>query len=83
MSPCFSYDVLLYLEILVDEVGSIGVVGQNASYVGGGEDYCFGLLGIEEFFYGSGIKKVELCVGAPHEVGVAARDEIAPDCRTD
>ena len=41
-------DILLDLEVLVDEVSAVGIVGEDPPDVGGGEDDDLGLLAVEE-----------------------------------
>jgi len=39
-------------EVVVDEFGLVGVVGQDASHLGGGEEDVFGFFAFEEVFRG-------------------------------
>ena len=60
--PCFADDVLLYLQILIDEVSAILEVCHDATDVGCCQHYRIGLFGIEECLDGDGVEKVELRV---------------------
>ena len=81
VAPCFADDVLLYLEVLVYEVGGVGAVGEYSADVCGGEDYGVGLFLVEECAYCVGVEQVELAVGTAYEVGVSALYEVVPYCR--
>jgi hypothetical protein len=50
-------------EVLVDEVGGVGGVGEDAADLGGGEDHVLGALGGEEGVDGVGVAQVELGCG--------------------
>ena len=79
MAEALADDVLLDLEVLVDEVPAVGVVGEDPPDVGGGEDDDLGLLCVEELAYSHGIQQVQLGMCAPDELGEAAGLELAPD----
>ena len=74
-------DVGLDVEIVADEVGGVGVVCEDAAYLGCGEDDELGLLCGEERGDGGVVEEVELGVGARDEVGVAETGEFADDGR--
>ena len=56
MAEALAYHVLLYLQVLVDEVCPIVQVGQDASHVGGGQYHGFRLFFIEELADGHGVQ---------------------------
>lgn len=71
MAEAFADDVLLYLQVLVDEIGTVDTVGHNATHKGGGKEYIFGLLLVEEAAYGNSVEQIEFCVGLADEIGVS------------
>ena len=75
-------DVVLNGEILVDEVGAVGVVGMDAADTGGGHEDVVGLFGLEEVEGGALVEQVELLPGTNKEIGVAGRLQAAQDGRT-
>ena len=79
MAETFADDILLDLQILVDEVGTIGVVGHDASHVGGGKDDVLGLFFIKEALYGHSVEEVELLMGAAYKVGVSLGLQVFPN----
>ena len=81
MAEALADDVLLYLQVLVDEVGTIAQVGHYAAHMGCGQHYGVGTLGVEKGLYGGRVKQVELGVAAAYEVVVAPGLEIVPDGR--
>ena len=74
--------VLLYLQVLVDEIGTVDTVGHNATHKGGGKEYIFGLFLVEEAAYGNSVEQIEFCVGLADEIGVSFLLKIFPDGRT-
>lgn len=71
MAEAFADDVLLYLQVLVDEVGTVDTVGHDATHKGGGKEYIFGLFLVEEAAYGNSVEQIEFCVGLADEIGVS------------
>ena len=82
VAEAFADDVLLYLQVLVDEIGTVDTVGHNATHKGGGKEYIFGLLLVEEAAYGNSVEQIEFCVGLADEIGVSFLLKIFPDGRT-
>ena len=72
-------DVGLDHEVVADEVGRVGVVGEDAADFGGGEEDMLGLFGGEELVDGGGVDEIELSAGAGDEVGVAQPLQLAVD----
>jgi hypothetical protein len=68
-------------EVVVDEVGGVGAVGEDAADAGGGEEDVVGALTVEEAFDVGLALEVELGVGAEEEVVVAERLQAAVDRR--
>ena len=66
-------------EVVADEVGGVGVVGEDAADPGGGENDVLGPLLLEEAGDRGGVEEVELGVGAGEEVGVAEAGKFALD----
>lgn len=67
----FTDDVLLYLQVLVDEIGTVDTVGHNATHKSGGKEYIFRLLLIEEAAYSNSVEQIEFFVGLADEIGVS------------
>ena len=82
VAEAFADDVLLYLQVLVDEVGTVDTVGHDATHKGGGKEYIFGLFLVEEAAYGNSVEQIEFCVGLADEIGVSFLLKIFPDGRT-
>jgi hypothetical protein len=68
-------------EVLVDEVGRVAVVGEDAADLGRGEEYRLGLFLREEIAHRARVDQVELGVAAGDEVAVALRLEPAQERR--
>ena len=75
-------DIHLEDDVLVHEVGGGGVVGDNASYLGGGEENVFRFLGGKESLDVGLTGEVELRVRTRYDVMVALAIEFADDGRT-
>ena len=82
VAEAFADDVLLYLQVLVDEIGTVDTVGHNATHKGGGKEYIFRLLLVKEAAYGNSVEQVEFCVGLADEMGVSFLLKVFPDGRT-
>ena len=79
MAEALSDDVLLYLEIVVDEVSAVGIVRHDPPDVCCCEDHRLRALLIEERTHSDGIREVQLTMGTADEVGVTTLLEVAPD----
>ena len=79
MAEALANDVLLYLEILVNEVGAVDAVCHDTAYESGGEEHVFRLLLIEKTAYGDSVQQVEFFMGFAYEVGVAFLLQVFPD----
>ena len=64
-------------EIVAEEIGRIGGVGQNAADFGGGEEDVFGALGCKEMVDGGAIGEVGLAACSCYEIAVALGAEAA------
>ncbi len=82
VTETFADDILLYLQVLVDKIGTIDIVGHDAAHKGGGKEYIFRLLLVEEAAYGNSVEQIELFVGLADEVGISFLLKILPDGRT-
>ena len=71
MAETFTDDVLLYLQVLVDEVGTVNAVCHDAAHESSGKEYIFRLFFIKEFTYGNGIQQIEFFVGFANEIGIS------------
>ena len=71
VAEAFTDDVLLYLQVLVDEIGTVDTVGHNATHKSGGKEYIFRLLLIEEAAYSNSVEQIEFFVGLADEIGVS------------
>ena len=63
-------DVGLDHQIVMDELGRIGVVGMDAPYLGGCQNDVFRFFGGEEGLHGCLVTEFQLRMGAGNEVGV-------------
>ena len=79
MAEALAYDVLLYLQIQVDEVGPIERVGHDATHMGGRQHHMLGLLLIKESLDGYPVHQVQLPVRAPYDIGIALGLQIVVD----
>ena len=79
VAEALSDDVLLYLEVVVDEVSAVGIVRHDPPDVCCCEDHRLGALLIEERTHSDGIREVQLTMGTAYKVGIATLLEVAPD----
>ena len=79
VAEALSDDVLLYLEVVVDEVSAVGIVRHDPPDVCCCEDHRLRALLIEECTHRDGIREVQLTMGTADEVGVTTLLEVAPD----
>jgi hypothetical protein len=70
-------------QVVADEFGRIAVVGDDAAYLGCGEEHVLGLLGREEGIGRGGVRQIQFGMRAPDEVRVALRFEVSDDGRAD
>ena len=82
MTETLANDVLLYLEILVDEICAIDAVCHDTAHESGGKEYIFRLFFIEETAYGNSVQQIELFMGFSYKVGVTLFLQVFPDSRT-
>ena len=75
--------VLLDLQVLVDEIRTVGVVGHDAPHMGRSEDDVLGALAVEKRFYRTAVQQIQLGMGAAYEVFVPLGAEVVPDGRAD
>ncbi len=80
MAECFADDVLLDLQILVYEIGTIGRIGHNAADMGGGQHNHSGPLGIEKLFHRRSIEQIKLRMSASDKIAVASFLQVIPYC---
>ncbi len=76
-------DVGLDREVVADELGRVGGVGDDAAHLGGGEEHVLGALGVEEGARRAIVGEVELGMGAQQQVGAAGRAQAANDGAAD
>jgi hypothetical protein len=79
VAEALSDDVLLYLEVVVDEVSAVGIVRHDPPDVRSCEDHRLRALLIEECTYSDRIREIQLTVGTADKVGVATLLEVVPD----
>ena len=79
VAKTFTDDVLLYLQVFVDEVGTVNAVCHDAANESSGKEYIFRLFFIKEFTYGNGIQQIELFVGFANEIGISFILQVFPD----
>ena len=76
------YDVHLQHHVLIHEVGQCCLVGNDTSYLGGGEEYIFGALLLEELLHLLLATEVKLGGSACDDIGIALALKFAYDSRT-
>ena len=79
VAEALSDDVLLYLEVVVDEVSAVGIVRHDPPDVRCRKDYRLRVLLIEERTHSDGIREIQLTMGMAYKVGIATLLEVAPD----
>ena len=72
-------DVGLESKIVVNEIGRVGGIGEDAPDLSGGEEDIFWLFFREEAVDGLRITEVEFGAGAKKEIGIAKRLQVARD----
>ena len=72
-------DVHLKHHVVVHKIGERRLVGDDAAHLGGGEEYVFGLLLLEETVHGLLVDEVEFLVGAGDDIVVALTAKLAHD----
>ena len=82
VSPALADHVLLYLQVLVDEVGAVVQVGHNASHMGRCQNHRIGLFLIEETPDRHRVHQVQFLVRASHEVGISPTLQVIPNSGT-
>lgn len=82
VTKAFANHVLLNLQVLVDEIRPVGVVGHDASHVSGSQDHILGLFGIEEGANGHTVHQIEFVVALTDQVGISFLKKVVPDGRT-
>ena len=65
MAVAFAYYVLLYLQVLVYEVGAVYAVGHYAAYECCCEEDVFRLFFVEQFAHGNRVEQICFLMGAP------------------
>jgi hypothetical protein len=71
--------VVLDLEVLEEEGGGLGAVGEDAAHLGGGHEDELGPLLGEEAIDGGGVEEIEFLAGAAQEMAEALPFQLAPD----
>lgn len=74
-------DIVLDLEVLVDKLSAVGIVGNDPAHPGSGEYHIFRLLVGEESRHQRLVEQVELPNGTPHQAGVTLPLQLTPNCR--
>ena len=81
MAEALANHILLYLQVLVDEVGTIVEVGHDASHMGGSKHHSLRAFIVEERSHGHGVEQVKFLVGSAHKAVVTPLLKIVPDGR--
>ena len=76
-----AYHVLLYLQVLIDEVGTIVEVGHDAADMSGSQHNGVRLLLVEELLHCYRIEQVELLVRSAYKISITSAHKIIPDGR--
>lgn len=80
LEGCLNH-VGLHHQVLVDEVGWVGVIGMDAADLGRGQVHLGGLFLFEEFLYGGLVGQVQLLVGSCDDGGRGHGFQLAHDGR--
>ena len=72
----------LHHQVLVDEVGTVGVVGMNTPHLGCSDEQIVGLFGLQKSLYLGLARQVKLGMRAGDDVLIAVRLEAANNGRT-
>ncbi|MPN44139.1 hypothetical protein SDC9_191700 [bioreactor metagenome] len=81
MAPALPDHVILYLQIAVNEIGPIGIVGHNPPHMCRRQEHILRLLLLEETRHGRSIHQIQLPVRPSHQVGISLLFQVVPDGR--
>ena len=72
-------DVLLYLQVLVDEIRTILQIGHDASHVGGCQHHGVRLFFVEKSLHSRPVQQIQFPVRTAHQIGVASLLQVIPN----
>ena len=81
MTPRLAYHVLLYLQVLIDEIGAIMQIGHDTAHVCCCQHDSIGTLLIKEPTHGSTIQQVEFGMCATNKIRETTFLKILPNSR--
>lgn len=81
VAESFSDYILLYLQVLIYEIGTISRVCHNAPDMSCGKDYGFRLFGIEKSAYSDSVKQIELGMCAANDIYKTSLPKVCHDGR--
>ena len=75
-------DVLLYLQVLVDEVRTVLQVRHDAAHMCRGQYHGIRLFLVKEPLHGHAVQQVQFFMALAHQVRISSLQEVVPDGRT-
>src|SRR5690554_4358030 len=81
MPETLTNHVVLYLQILINEISPVRVISHDTTHECRREDHVLGLLFIKKLLYGPTIQQVQFTMRSPHQTGISFRNEVLPDGR--
>ena len=79
VAEAFADNVLLYLQVLVDEVGTVLQIRHNTAHMCSGQYHGVRPLFVEEPFYGYTIQQVKFFMTPSYQVCISSLQEIVPN----
>ena len=72
-------DVLLYLQVLVDEIRTILQIGHDTSHVGGGQHHGFRLFCVEKSLHSRAVQQIQFPVRTAYQIRVPPLHQVTPN----
>ena len=82
MTETFTDDVLLYLQVLINEVGTINTVCHDAAYECSSQKHILRLLFVEKTADSYTVEQIQFLMRTPDQIGISLILLILPDSRT-
>jgi hypothetical protein len=70
------------LKVSINEIGTIGVVGDNSTHIGRSQKYVIGLFFVKKLPNGCTVHQIELSVGFPDQIGISFFLQVFPNSRS-
>ncbi len=81
MAETFTDNVLLYLQVLINKVGTVNAVGHDTAHKSSGQKYILRLFFVEKTADSHTIQQIQLFMRASDQVGISFVLQILPDSR--